>query len=874
MSSVRSEYQRFLAHLATVPASDNARRMANLIMVNLARLAEVGAGRRARSTRLAPLAVAGLMQTPPDPPPHVDEAAGRLMGRLHRLEVGPFRGFMRQEIFDLERDITLIYGANGTGKSSFCEALETAMLGSITEAQVKRVDHRTYCNNARLRRHVPPHLTSLVAGGEPVQVTPNEDDYRFCFIEKNRLDDFARIAARTPGDQRQLIATLFGVDQFNDFVRGFNPSLDDDLNLVAGKAFLLDARRTQLAASEQIIRTHPEKQAELTQNEHDFAQRTYPGNTFTGVCQWMLGTPEQQGRLPWLQAALEGVPPVVHGITQEGLRASIAEVYRIDALWRAVTAQLAQRANEVSYSQLYNALLGLPGGATACPACGTDLNHVAHNPFEHARASLQQLAQLAQLQSQEQQHREELNAAIRALHTKMQSAVHSAALVSGPDLVRAANLPGIPVTSEGNWLTLWVDQEQRGWTALLQLVAAIEQSDAQAQVVHDQRRLLVEERVRLDALRLEIERLKTLRKAAEESLAGAQTAIAQFDQQNAALIAEVATEAAGIEKRRGIKDAYDEFLPLLQAYLASLPAQLLQGLAAQARDLYNSFNRDDPPSDLLHALHLPMAENGKIELEFIGGEGTRYDALVLLSEGHIKCLGLAILLAKNLAQGCPVLIFDDVVNAIDDEHRNGIWRTLFDDGILDGKQIILTSHAEEFLLRIQQELGAERVRNIRRYKFLPHLGEHELRVDSDPPIKNYVLLSQQALAQEEKRDALRHARPAIESLTDQIWTWLGRRHDGKLEIALTGPRAKWELNNKCTKLRGALRRIPTTPAIQTVIEALDRLLGINGTTIEWGCLNTGTHDAQQDHEFDRATVRVIVEATTGLDAGLAALRTQ
>lgn len=60
-----------------------------------------------------------------------------------QLQVGPFRGFMRQETVDLSHDITLVYGANGTGKSSFCEALEVAMLGSISEAQAKRVDQRT-----------------------------------------------------------------------------------------------------------------------------------------------------------------------------------------------------------------------------------------------------------------------------------------------------------------------------------------------------------------------------------------------------------------------------------------------------------------------------------------------------------------------------------------------------------------------------------------------------------------------------------------------------------------------------------------------------------------------------------------------------------
>ncbi|MBE2321310.1 AAA family ATPase, partial [Solirubrobacter sp. CPCC 204708] len=216
-------------------------------------LSEVGAARRGRSTRLAPLAVEHLAQTPAafDAEAGGPEA-GPALGRLHQLDVGPFRGFMRQETFDLSHDITLVYGANGTGKSSFCEALEIAMLGSISEAQVKRVDQRAYCNNARLRRHVAPVLSSRDED-RPQAVQPDEAEYRFCFIEKNRLDDFARIAARTPGDQRQLIATLFGVDQFSEFVRGFNPSLDQDLMLAGVQAAQLSQRRVQLANSEQTI---------------------------------------------------------------------------------------------------------------------------------------------------------------------------------------------------------------------------------------------------------------------------------------------------------------------------------------------------------------------------------------------------------------------------------------------------------------------------------------------------------------------------------------------------------------------------------------------------------------------------------------------
>ena len=89
----------------------------------------------------------------------------------------------------------------------------------------------------------------------------------------------------------------------------------------------------------------------------------------------------------------------------------------------------------------------------------------------------------------------------------------------------------------------------------------------------------------------------------------------------------------------------------------------------------------------------------------------RYDALIVFSAKGIKCLGLTILLAKNLAQGCPVvMLFDDVVNAIDDDHRDGIWRTFFEDGLLHGSRLSSPRTQREFCTRIQQELGVRRAR--------------------------------------------------------------------------------------------------------------------------------------------------------------------
>jgi recombinational DNA repair ATPase RecF len=873
MASIRSEYQRFLRHLDAKEVADDTRRMASIVYDHLDTLATLSATKRARSTRLVPLAVRDLQNAAlrrsaeftveHDAPPAF---------RLHQLAVGPFRGFMAQETFNLSQDITLVYGSNGTGKSSFCEALETAMLGSISEARAKRVDHERYCNNARLRRHAVPVLTVRTGEAAPVALVADEAEYRFCFIEKNRLDDFARIAARTPGDQRQLIATLFGVDQFAEFVRNFNQSLDDSLTLTGPLAFSLKTRRDQLTASDQVIKAFPDKLQTQEREEAAIAEQILPGQNYDAACAWLLGAGQESGRLAAVQALIDQQASTVHDVTQSQLQALFAERQRLIGLENEIMLKLGQRATEVSFARLYEAVADLSEDATTCPACGTDLTVVKENPFERATKGLKELAELAALQEELRTHHDAVGEASVALRTEIARTLTVAATACAAKL-QAAELPTLPDRLTDDWFTEGGVGETSPWTRLLAVAETIEVRDAEARREAAARDGLVTERRRLDPLRLKVEGLRTQRKTLQDEFDAAQTLITKFDEANKDLIDKVEAEKPVVQLHARIKVAYDAFLRELQSYLAGLPAQLLQGLNEQAKTFYNAFNRGDRAEDLLHSLSLPQAENEKIEVVFAGEQSRRYDALVILSEGHIRCLGLAILLAKNIAQRCPVVIFDDVVNAIDDDHRNGIWRTFFDDGHLDGKQIILTSHAQEFLDRIQQELGAARAAQIKRFKFLPHDGGHELNVDTDPPTKNYVLRAQEALVQDERRDALVHSRRAIESITDQLWRWFGNRVDGRLELKLSGPGAHWELNNKCLKLRSAIGRITERfPEVAPAVAALTTLTGVAGTSIEWGYLNGGTHDSERDHEFDGATVRTIVGAVGALDLAMADLR--
>ncbi|MDW2406394.1 AAA family ATPase, partial [Vibrio sp. 1262-1] len=114
--------------------------------------------------------------------------AGKMFKQLKSIEIGPFRGFAKKESLSLHSLLVLIYGPNGTGKSSFCEALEYGLLGAVEEAQNKRFRNQDdYLKNAHTNSFSPPQILGVDHQGNDVVLQPDESLYRFCFVEKNRI---------------------------------------------------------------------------------------------------------------------------------------------------------------------------------------------------------------------------------------------------------------------------------------------------------------------------------------------------------------------------------------------------------------------------------------------------------------------------------------------------------------------------------------------------------------------------------------------------------------------------------------------------------------------------------------------------------------
>ena len=117
----------------------------SLINDNFDEIAAVGTARGGRSKLLGEKIRALKNQT-------VDEITS-LVGKevnqdkiehIESLSVENFRGFGTIQTFEFKSKYTFFHGTNGSGKTSFCEALEYSTLGMIEEATARNIGKPIY----------------------------------------------------------------------------------------------------------------------------------------------------------------------------------------------------------------------------------------------------------------------------------------------------------------------------------------------------------------------------------------------------------------------------------------------------------------------------------------------------------------------------------------------------------------------------------------------------------------------------------------------------------------------------------------------------------------------------------------------------------
>lgn len=877
MASARQDFESFVRWLYQPErqVAGDVRRLATLALANFDELAGTSRQRSQRSTFLVSLMRRELGDTVEAPPVDIAEANVGVWSwnKLRHLTLGPFRGFRTPEPFDLTKQIILFYGPNGSGKTSLCEGLEYALLGDVEEAGSKRIAASTYLENVHDGRFDPPVLKATDQQGREVDVVANLDTYRFCFIEKNRIDAFSRIAARPNAQRAELIATLFGMDQFNEFVRNFNESIDGQLVLISDQQNALALRRNALAADRATVEGAAASQQVLDEEEASLAKEYAVELTYQAL-KGLVGSTEAPGRLQELDNILGAIPPSILGITCQGLQDAFAEAHQNYEELDAVINALRAKSDQVSFKTLYNSVLALQQTiGDRCPACDTPLTGVVVDPFGKATDGLQKLEELGALQDKQQAIEVKLGQASRTLR---QMLTPLRAFVTAHQEEETAlgrwvlQLPAEPV---GRWWTDIYPQlpaGPRGLPSLEDILTFVERMVAQddaSRKAQRERQPHIDERRRLNEFQLKVQAQDLKRQQLQSDIEAARNRIKAFDETNAGLIAQADQEALDIVRDTPYKAAYDRFLETLRSYRDQLPGQLMAGLNEAAKDLYNAFNRNDREEDKLSALYLPLTGDGKIVISFQGNPDVRVDALHVLSEGHIRCLGLAILMTKAKSIGCPVIVFDDAINAIDHDHRGGIREAIFESDHFTNTQLIVTCHSNEFIKDIQQHLPAQRRNGCQVYLLRHHDGNYQPRVTGNIPSANYIAKARAAREALNDRDALAASRQALEMLGEKTWRWLGSHDLGVLNIMLAGVGAEPALRNLCEALVKKLRDAQTFNHANKdpLLAAYGRILGIPVNNLIWTYLNKGTHEEADRDDFDGELVESVVQTLEELD---------
>lgn len=623
---------------------------------------------------------------------------------LATLQVKNFRGFGalghedKGALLRFSKIKNIFYAPNGGGKSSLCEALEYATTGHIKEADRRKTKIKQYV--ARHASKVELNLIGTDRNRVPASLT-----WSSCFIDRNRLQEFSLLGSKDTGSaESDVIATLFGLEDFQEVI----------LRFVKPENFNLTSHRRP--SESESVRTLEAARADL----HEQRQRHHHTIAVLNddVCTRLNLRVDQQFAVRARHTRLATLAEIK---LRKAERLKVAEVPFAAPIKRILSGvriarslllrkskidiALLKNVMAINYRAVYQALQAIEneGADEHCPACSTPLDRVVVNPFDKARRELAMLSALDQLKNSKQRIEWRITQLASAIGTTV-TAVDSNARLGIPCALGLESLR----TS----LTAFHSATDRAGTAtevLTKLIELLAEDEADVEAYFDTCRKKQNEVAQVD---IQVKRLAQeavqLKQAAEE-LRGL------FDEKKASLIAlkeirrqlvELTRQRAGLRGNDTDNTRLNVLIDQLQLEYGNLYRDLLgykffleksriAGIEGKAAEYYKAINHHDDDHERIDALSFEKIGEA-YRIKILNAEGSSLDAFSVLSEGHLRVLGLSLLLAMAEKNKFPLIVFDDVVNAIDSDHRSNIIDLFFADSYLRRTQMIITTHDRLF----------------------------------------------------------------------------------------------------------------------------------------------------------------------------------
>ena len=636
--------------------------------------------------------------------PELDRIPPSGLGALNYLRVKNFRGFGefgpddKGTFIRFSKLKNIFYAPNGGGKSSLCEALEIGTTGDIKEAARRKTKIRQYI----ARGEVKPQL--MLMGADELKVKPSIS-WSSCFIDRNRLQEFSLLGSKDTGSaESDVLATLFGLEELQEVISRF----------VRPESFTLKA--SMRADQAEALATLERTRAELGQLR--YKHRADLQRSISEICKLLGLRPDQdfeiRPKVLRLRTTIE-----MHIRGAERLRAAKAPVTipvkqvrrtctiatRLLHCRIAIEKAFLQRASDVNYRAVFEALEAIEQLQTGetCPACLTPLEKVVVNPFERAREEIKALGALESLKQSKQRN----DARIALLASRVAtgiSAVKGNEYADVPCSLKMDELEA--VLAEFHAATDRSEVAPSVLDSFLKLCAeSTDEIEAYLRTCERKHREVDQAEVQAARLEAQVVQLKRIDESLKPQFDSKTRAKNEFKAINDQM-ADLVTRKAALLNDAVDNSHYNQLLKDLEVEYRTLYRDLLDyklelekaritGIEAKAAEYYRAINNHDDDHEQIETLSFEkLAESYRIKITNV--DGSLLDAFAVLSEGHLRALGLSILLAMAEKNNFPLIVFDDVVNAIDTDHRSNIIDLFFSDAYLRRIQMVVTTHDRLF----------------------------------------------------------------------------------------------------------------------------------------------------------------------------------
>lgn len=848
------------------------KRLANLIMNNFDEIEKLGTGRGQRGRKIALLInenKSNIILTKT-----ISETNKQVINsdfRLDRMEIEEFRGFSNKEKLDLSKDFTFVYGPNGTGKSCFCEALEYSLLGSIEEAVAKRIPVQQYVKNVFTNSAKKP-LVYVKSGNEIKPIEPNPELFSFCFIEKNRIENFSRIATDSPTGQQQKLSALFGLDEWNNFVKNFNSELitylpSTNKNISSFKTM------NEKMIQEDIFRKDVDSNKNKIIEEAKLITSKYENiKSMKEFMEHVDGNNDNIGKIAHLEKQIkenENFKKIDMKFLIN-LKDMLSQLIDINVTISNEKNELSKFKEKMSLKEFYQQILNSKID-NKCPACLSDLYSLEGNllvpedPYKKAYNYLEEIQKAIDLEKNIQKNESLLSKnlfSIKSLSTQVSTDI--VPLNKKEDI-----FTGFFKTIDG-LITKEKQFSQSDFNSFIEAIKSLEKEindynekvltvTKENETLQKKLKSILEDKSNLLEIKGKFQLLDTQDKKIKEQL---ETSRKNLKAQH--FLAELEQNENNINEQ--YCENYKNLLQKLIEYSNELPLKLIESLEEKVLEIYNEINKNDFEGDKLHSIILPKTSNEKILISFMDKPDLKMDALLVLSEGHVKCLGLSLLLSKIITDNLPLIVFDDVVNAIDDEHKNAIAELITSHEDISTRQCIVTTHGSNYMETLENRIPQKLLMSkATRVIFAKPIEQGKINVLSDASTRHLLDIALKNFHNNDFSNCLTFCRKSVEKLSDEAWRLYYKFSNLPIEIKLKGKKDYPESNNIFTKLIKEFKKLKIEP-FNNLISIMESIMDFDKkNNILWNSMNAGTHHSEREYEFDETSIKELLDLLIAAD---------